>query len=65
MVGYFEQVPGIDGPLKLLRTGIKIDHQAPSVATPPPMLGEHTDSILGELGYSPEQINTLRKENAL
>jgi len=29
------------------------------------MLGEHTDSILGELGYSPEQINTLRKENAL
>lgn len=65
MVAHFDQVPGVGRPLKLLRTGIKIDHQAPSVATPPPMLGEHTDSILGELGYSPEQIETLRKENAL
>lgn len=65
MVAQFDQVPGVGRPLKLLRTGIKIDHQAPSVATPPPMLGEHTDSILGELGYSPEQIVTLRKENAL
>lgn len=65
MVAHFDQVPGVDRPLKLLRTGIKIDHQAPSVATPPPMLGEHTDSILGELGYSAEQIVTLRKENAL
>ncbi|WP_300724992.1 CaiB/BaiF CoA-transferase family protein [Pseudomonas sp.] len=65
MVAHFDQVPGVGRPLKLLRTGIKIDHQAPSVATPPPMLGEHTDSILGELGYSPEQIVTLRKENAL
>lgn len=65
MVAHFDQVPGVDRPLKLLRTGIKIDHQAPSVATPPPMLGEHTDSILGELGYSAEQIVTLRKEKAL
>jgi len=65
MVAHFDQVPGVGRPLKLLRTGIKIDHQAPSVATPPPMLGEHTDSILGELGYSPEQIVTLRNENAL
>lgn len=65
MVAHFDQVPGVDRPLKLLRTGIKIDHQAPSVDTPPPMLGEHTDSILGELGYSAEQIVTLRKENAL
>ena len=28
--------------------------------TPPPALGEHTDAVLLELGYSPEDIHTLR-----
>jgi len=27
---------------------------------PPPQLGEHTDEVLGELGFSGEQIATLR-----
>lgn len=65
MIAHFDQVPGVDRPVSLLRTGIKIDHQAPSVDTPPPMLGEHTESILAELGYSTEQIRSLREEHAL
>jgi itaconate CoA-transferase len=32
---------------------------------PVPGLGEHTDSVLGELGYSPETIATLRAERAI
>jgi formyl-CoA transferase len=27
---------------------------------PAPVLGEHTDAILAELGYSPERIEALR-----
>jgi crotonobetainyl-CoA:carnitine CoA-transferase CaiB-like acyl-CoA transferase len=32
-----------------------------SVRTPPPLLGEQTDEILGELGYSPAEIDALRQ----
>jgi crotonobetainyl-CoA:carnitine CoA-transferase CaiB-like acyl-CoA transferase len=31
----------------------------------PPKLGEHTDVILGELGYSREQIESLRALEAV
>lgn len=65
MIAHFERVPGVERPVSLLRTGIKINQQAPSVSTPPPQLGEHTDSILAELGYSDEQIHSLREEHAL
>lgn len=65
MIAHFDRVPGVERPVSLLRTGIKINQQAPSVSTPPPQLGEHTDSILAELGYSDEQIHSLREEHAL
>jgi crotonobetainyl-CoA:carnitine CoA-transferase CaiB-like acyl-CoA transferase len=30
-----------------------------------PALGEHTDAILGQLGYSAERIAALREEQAI
>ena len=59
MVASFDDVPGVDRPVRVLRTGIKIDGQAPAVATPPPALGEDTDAVLSDLGFSPDEIAAM------
>jgi crotonobetainyl-CoA:carnitine CoA-transferase CaiB-like acyl-CoA transferase len=30
------------------------------IRTPPPLMGEHTDEVLRELGYDDERIEALR-----
>ena len=59
MVASFDDVPGVDRPVRVLRTGIKIDGQAPAVATPPPALGEDTDAVLSDLGFGPDEIAAM------
>jgi formyl-CoA transferase len=65
MVGHFADVPGIGRDLDLVRTGIKVNGAAPAVDTPPPQLGEHTDLLLTELGYSSEEVAALREDGAV
>jgi formyl-CoA transferase/CoA:oxalate CoA-transferase len=36
-----------------------------SVRRAPPLLGEHTDEILGELGYALDDIRRLRTDGAV
>jgi Predicted acyl-CoA transferases/carnitine dehydratase len=40
----------------------ELEETPASIRTPPPLLGEHTDAILAELGYSNLQIKRLRAE---
>jgi crotonobetainyl-CoA:carnitine CoA-transferase CaiB-like acyl-CoA transferase len=38
-----------------------IMNRTPSrIRTPPPLMGEHTDELLRELGYDDERIGALR-----
>jgi crotonobetainyl-CoA:carnitine CoA-transferase CaiB-like acyl-CoA transferase len=42
-----------------------IDDEAPALRMQPPAAGEHTDAILGALGYSAERIEALRRTRAI
>lgn len=65
MVAEFDDVPGVGRAVKVVRTGFKLDGQAPSVRQPPPQLGQDNHSILQQLGLSPADIQRLEEEDAI
>jgi crotonobetainyl-CoA:carnitine CoA-transferase CaiB-like acyl-CoA transferase len=65
MVGGFKDVPGVGRDIRVVRTGFKLNGEAPTVDTPPPRLGEHTAAIMAELGYSDAEIQTLVEEKVV
>ena len=44
---------------------VRLSGTPPSVRTPPPLLGEHTDEVLRELGYSDGEIGALKRDGAI
>jgi crotonobetainyl-CoA:carnitine CoA-transferase CaiB-like acyl-CoA transferase len=57
----FDDVPGIDRPITVARSGFKLSGGDPDVVDPPPELGRHTDDVLAAAGYSAAEIAALRE----
>jgi CoA:oxalate CoA-transferase len=57
----FEEVPGVGRPVTLARAGFRMEGTDGDPALPPPRLGEHTEALLHELGYSGVEIEALKK----
>jgi len=53
------------GPVRSLGNPVRLANSPPSYRLPPPRLGEHTDALLSELGYTPEAIAALRAAGTL
>lgn len=53
------------GPVKAPGIPLRMDGTPPSVRRHPPALGEHTDEVLSELGYTADEIGSLRREGAV
>ncbi|KAF1352519.1 formyl-coenzyme A transferase [Delphinella strobiligena] len=53
------------GPMKLVNTPVKYSVSKPSIRTAPPTLGQHTDEVLAELGFSKAEIETFKSEGSV
>ncbi|KAG4411266.1 hypothetical protein IFR04_015592 [Cadophora malorum] len=53
------------GPIKMVNTPVKYSESEPSIRSVPPMLGQHTDEVLRDIGMSESQIEALKAEGAV
>ncbi len=44
---------------------VKLSETPGEVHRPPPLLGQHTEAVLRELGYTSEEVDALRREGAI
>lgn len=64
LISRFE-TPGVGKPVDVVSTGFQLDGTRPTVATPPPVLGQDTHDILRELYYCEEDIRRMTEEGAI
>jgi len=56
---------GLDFAPTLFNPPFVFAHDSPGTDRPPPAIGEHTDAVLAEIGYTPDEIAALRQAKAI
>ena len=65
LVEELEDFDVLGKPLHLVTAGYRLNGGGRRLTCPPPELGEHTNEILGEVGYSPAEVAALREASAI
>jgi formyl-CoA transferase len=53
------------GEIKVVASPLRLHEAPPEYRRHPPLLGEHTEEILAELGYGADEITSLRQEGVV
>ena len=53
------------GKIKTLGFPVKLSQTPAQLKGPPPYMGQHTEEVLQELGYSPREVEIMRKEGGI
>jgi crotonobetainyl-CoA:carnitine CoA-transferase CaiB-like acyl-CoA transferase len=65
-LGMVVPLPHPDVPdLRVVGTPLNLDGVRPTAQRPPPRLGQHTEEVLLELGYSPAEMEALARQQVL
>ncbi len=65
LVKTFDEAPGVDKPVQVVRTGFKLASGDPEPGVPPPALGQHTAEILRSLGFSEQDVSLFASEGSV
>ena len=63
--GMFAELDARGGTIKQVAPSLKFSDTPAEIKRPPPELGENTEEVLIELGYSSEEIAEMRREGAI